>query len=66
MDTNPSEWPEKGYVLLDELKHDELVPFIRTYMKKHTGYAIFYFVFNVIALACVVFFFRQRIPTRYI
>ena len=42
MKIKPEELADNGYVLMDELGHMELVPFIRTYMKKRTGYSFFF------------------------
>lgn len=48
MNLQPEELETKGYVLLDKLEHNELVPFIRTYIKKKNKYSIFYNVSNVV------------------
>lgn len=49
---------ENGYILLDVLHHKELVPFIRTYLKKGTLFTWFYYLANLIAIFLVGFFFR--------
>ncbi|MBK6772571.1 MAG: hypothetical protein IPG78_10715 [Ignavibacteria bacterium] len=45
MKIKPDELTKNGYVLLDKLGHKELVPFIRTYMKKRQS--ILYFTICV-------------------
>jgi hypothetical protein len=57
MNIKPEELVVNNYELLDQLDHKELVPFIQTYMKKRTKYAIFYYVFNVILFGIVGFAF---------
>ena len=59
MKIRPDELTENGYVLLDNLGHKELVPFIRTYMKKHTKYSLFYYLSNLIVFGLVGYFFVQ-------
>ncbi|MBK8644354.1 MAG: DUF3267 domain-containing protein [Saprospiraceae bacterium] len=59
MKIRPEELTENGYVLLDKLGHKELVPFIRTYMKKRTKYSVFYYLSNVIVFGLVGYFFVQ-------
>jgi hypothetical protein len=65
MKIRPDELTEKGYVLLDKLEHKELVPFIRTYMKKRTKYSVLYYVSNFIVFGLVGYFFVQgyNLPT---
>ena len=48
MKIKPEELADNGYVLMDELGHMELVPFIRTYMKKRTRYSIFFNLANIL------------------
>jgi hypothetical protein len=59
MKITPDELTENGYVLLDKLEHNELVPFIRTYMKKWTKYSVFYYVSNFIIFGLVGYSFVQ-------
>ncbi len=47
MKIKPEELASNGYVLMDELGHMELAPFIRTYIKKRTKYSIFFNLCNV-------------------
>lgn len=51
MKIKPAEITEKGYVLLDQLEHRELVPFIRTHLKKPTKYSILYYGSNFLVFA---------------
>lgn len=59
MKIRPDELTENGYVLIEKLRHKELVPFIRTYMKKRTKYSIFYYISNFIIFGLVGYFFVQ-------
>ncbi|MBV5314302.1 MAG: DUF3267 domain-containing protein [Prolixibacteraceae bacterium] len=59
MKIKPDELTDNGYVLLDQLEHKELVPFIRIYMKKRTKYSVFYYLSNFIVFALVGYFFIQ-------
>lgn len=59
MNLKPEQLREKGYVLLDKLEHKELVPFIRTYMKKRTRYSVFYYMINTLVFAWAGYFFLQ-------
>lgn len=47
MKLNSPELPSMGYQLLDTLHHQELVPFLQTYLKKKTKYSIFYYAINI-------------------
>jgi len=55
MKLKPEELLQNGYVLMDELGHQNLVPFIQTYMKKLTFYSVFYYISNLLLLALVVY-----------
>ncbi|WP_435354944.1 DUF3267 domain-containing protein [Emticicia sp. SJ17W-69] len=46
MKIKPEELEDNGYILLDSLGHQELVPFIQTYIKKSTKYSITYYLCN--------------------
>lgn len=48
MNIKPEQLTEQGYVLLDQLDHQELVPFIQMYIGKKTNYARFYFAANLL------------------
>jgi len=48
MKLSPEELTENGYILLDQLGHQELVPFIQTYMKKRTKFSVIYYICNLI------------------
>ncbi len=53
----PEELSKNGYVLIDKLEHNELVPFIRIYIKKWNKFSIFYYLSNFILLGIVGFLF---------
>jgi hypothetical protein len=57
MKLKPDELSENGYVLLDELSHKELVPFIQKYMKKRTKYSVFYYIINLVIFGIVGYLF---------
>lgn len=59
MKIKPEELPENGYSIIDKLDHKELVPFIRTYMKKRTKYSIIYYLSNFIVFGLAGFFLFQ-------
>lgn len=59
MKIKPEELSHKGYVLLDKLEHNELVPFIRTYLKKRTKYAGSFYMINIALFGLVGYFFIQ-------
>lgn len=48
MNIKPEELTGKDYVLLDQMGHHELVPFIRMYMSKKTAYRTWYYLCNFI------------------
>lgn len=57
MKIRPEELTENGYVLIDSLGHKELIPFVRTYLKKRTPISLFYTVSNVVIAGIIVFWF---------
>jgi hypothetical protein len=48
MKLKPEELTENGYILLDDLNHQELVPFIQTYIRKWTKFSVVYYSFNLL------------------
>lgn len=59
MKIKPDQLTENGYVLLDELGHKELIPFIRANMKKRTKYSVFYYLSNIFIFVFVGYLFVQ-------
>jgi hypothetical protein len=57
MQISPSELTQNGYLLLDELDHKALVPFVQTYIKKHTWASFCYYLFNLLLFACLIYLF---------
>jgi Putative zincin peptidase len=57
MKLSPAELIDKGYILLDELGHKELVPFIQLYIKKRNKYSVFYYLANFIIIGSAGYFF---------
>lgn len=54
MKIRPEELTENGYVLLDKLGHQELVPFIRTYIRKKTKFSPFLVVTTTLTILLFV------------
>lgn len=57
MKIRPEELTGKGYVLLDNLSHRELAPFIQTYIRKKTKYSILYYLSNLLIFGLAGYFF---------
>ena len=55
MKIKPEELADHGYTLLDQLGHQELIPFVRTYLKKRTPISLFYTFSNVIIAGIIIF-----------
>ena len=60
MQIKPEELDNNGYVLIDSLGHKELIPFVRSYLKKRTKISSFYTVSNIIIVVAIIFCFRQN------
>jgi hypothetical protein len=59
MNIQPTDLEKHGYVKLDSLGHQELVPFIRTYMKKRTKFSMLYYLANIIVFGLTGYLFTQ-------
>lgn len=57
MKLKPEELAQHGYSLLDKLEHTELVPFVRTYIRKRTIFSMIYYCCNIISVALIIFYF---------
>lgn len=44
----PQELDKNGYQLLDQLEHNNIVPFIQTYLKKRTLFSILYYFVTIV------------------
>jgi hypothetical protein len=64
MKIRPEELSENGYVLLDKLEHNELIPFVKKYLNKKTYTSIFYYGVNLILclIAIVIFILDMQKP----
>ncbi len=60
MNIKPEELISLGYKPLDELPHDELVPFIQKWMKKPTLFSRLYYLFNFMALGLALWLLLQN------
>ncbi len=63
MKIKPDELIDNGYVQLDNLGHRELIPFVRTYLKKRTPISLFYTFSNVVIASLIVFWFWKSYGT---
>jgi hypothetical protein len=59
MKLKPEELQENGYILLDDLNHQELVPFIQTYIRKWTKFSVVYYSFNLLISGLFGFYLFQ-------
>lgn len=57
MKIKPEELPSNGYEMLDQLGHNELIPFVRKYLKKRTPISIFYTCCNILFASAILFWF---------
>jgi hypothetical protein len=57
MQLQPEELESKGYVQLESLNHQELIPFVQTYIKKRTKAVIFFITMNFILFGWIVLWF---------
>ncbi len=54
MKLQPQELAQEGFVLMDELEHQDLMPFIQRYIKKRTQATILYYVANILMMGLAV------------
>lgn len=59
MKIRPEELSENNYVLLDQLDHKELVPFVQTYLKKRTKYSMLYYLSNLTVFGLAGYLFVE-------
>lgn len=57
MKIKPDELTNKNYVLMDSLGHKEIIPFVRTYLKKKTKISLLYSIVNIIIALGILFWF---------
>lgn len=57
MQLTPDQLSSQGYALKHELPHNNILPFIRTYLKKRTLFSRLFDVFNLINMALLVWWF---------
>lgn len=57
MNFRPDELTQNGYTEIERLHLNELVPFIRRYIRKRTRFSIFYNLSNVLCFGLVGYFF---------
>ena len=56
MNLKPEELRENGYVLLDEMNHADIVPFVKKYMRKKTRSSSLYYASVIVSFFLVIFF----------
>ena len=61
MKLKPEELEENGYVLLDEMNHMDIVPFVKKFLHKRTWSSLFYYLsvivsFSLLFFVCVKFY----------
>ncbi|MBC7937551.1 MAG: DUF3267 domain-containing protein [Rhizobacter sp.] len=60
MKIKPGKLATNGYHLLDYLDHRELIPFVRTYLKKRTTISLFYTFSNIVIAILIIFWFWKN------
>jgi len=63
MRIDPKDLESSGYVLMDQLDHQQLILFVREYLRKATGAAMAYTAINLLILAFVVVLFWMEIES---
>jgi len=56
MNLKPEDLEENGYVLLDEMNHVEIKPFVKKYITKGTWYAYLYYLSVLLSFSFLIFF----------
>jgi len=56
MNLKPEELEENGYILLDEMNHAEIVPFVKKFLHKRTWFSSLYYLSVIISFALLLFF----------
>lgn len=64
MEILPNQIEEFGFQLQDSLSHKELVPFIRTYMKKNTRFSVIYTILNLLSFGMILYWFWKNYETK--
>lgn len=55
MNLKPQELRENGYVLLDEMNHADIVPFVKKFLHKRTWYSSFYYLSVIVSFSLLIF-----------
>jgi hypothetical protein len=56
MKLKPEELEEKGYILLDEMNHVEIISFVKKFLHKRTWFSSFYYLSVIISFSVLLFF----------
>ncbi|MDX5319670.1 MAG: DUF3267 domain-containing protein [Bacteroidota bacterium] len=57
MNLKPEELEDQGYVLLDSMEHDDILPLITAYLKKRNLYSICYYLCNALLFGISLYYF---------
>lgn len=63
MNIKPEELIANGYTELESLEHKAMVPFIRKYLNKRTGFSRFYYLSNILLLGFSIYLFLKDFNT---
>jgi Putative zincin peptidase len=55
MELKPEELKEHGFILLDSLDHQQLIPFVQKYIKKNTTISWSYTIINIFFFSSIVY-----------
>jgi hypothetical protein len=63
MKITPEELAQNGYVLIDKLEHNELIPFVQFYLKKNTLSSYTYTFSNLLIVGIIFYWLWQNYGT---
>jgi len=61
MELKPEELREQGFILLDSLDHQQLIPFVQKYLKKNTSISWMYTGINIFFIAVIVYWLWKSV-----
>jgi hypothetical protein len=56
MNLKPERLEENGYILLDEMNHKDIVPFVKIFLHKRTWYSSFYYLSIIVSFLLLLIF----------
>lgn len=66
MDIQPEKLQDLGYVQVDTLAHNQLIPFIQEYLKKNNPYTLFYKIFHLVLLVFLAIIIGYGVASKQI